>query len=276
MRDGMPQNSCAIAVMAKAPRAGAVKTRLVPPLTPEAATALSASFLRDVTENIVLAARDAAISGYVAYAPAGLQALFDGMLAPGTRLVLADGSDDAPPRVLGFGRCLLHAARALFAEGYAAVCLLNADSPNLPTTLLRQAARVLAKPGNRIVLGPAEDGGYYGLGMTAPHAHLFADIAWSTSDVADATRARARELGLDVVELATWYDVDDSAALVRFLRDLDSPPDGDHLTPYAAPATAACVERLGLARLVTPASRRSPRSSMPSPVPALTRISRSL
>jgi rSAM/selenodomain-associated transferase 1 len=271
MGDGLPRNSCAIAVMAKAPRAGAVKTRLIPPLTPEAATALSASFLRDVTENIALAARDAAISGYVAYAPAGFEALFDGMLALGTRLVLADGSGDAPPRVHGFGCCLLHAARGLFAAGYASVCLLNSDSPNLPTALLRQAARVLAMPGERVVLGQAEDGGYYVLGMKAPHAHLFADIAWSTSDVADATRARAREIGLDVVELATWYDVDDAAALARFFRDLDSAPDGDDIRPYAAPATAACVARLGLAGLVAPSL-----SPLSAPVPSRPLMSRSL
>jgi rSAM/selenodomain-associated transferase 1 len=272
MRDATPKSSCAVAVMAKAPRAGAVKTRLVPPLTPEAATALSASFLRDVTENIALAARTAAIGGYVAYAPAGLESLFDGMLAPGTRLVLADGSDAAPPRVQGFGRCLLHAARALFGQGHASVCLLNSDSPNLPTALLREAARALAEPGDRIVLGPAEDGGYYVLGMKRPHARLFADIAWSTSNVADATRARARELALGVVELATWYDVDDAAALMRFLRDLDAPPESDDLAPFAAPATAACVQRLGLAGLVA----TSPLAPIPSADPARTLISRSL
>jgi rSAM/selenodomain-associated transferase 1 len=276
MQDAMPKDGCAIAVMAKAPRAGAVKTRLIPPLTAEAAKALSASFLRDVTENIALAAREAAISGYVAYAPAGFEALFDGMLAPGTCLVLADGSGDAPPPVRGFGRCLLHAARALFAAGYASVCLLNSDSPNLPTALLRQAARVLAVPDDRVVLGPAEDGGYYVLGMKAPHAHLFADIAWSTSDVADATRARAREIGLDVVELATWHDVDDAAALARFLRDLDSSPDSGNLTPYAAPATTACVERLGLARLVAASSAPPPPSTLSSPVPSRPLMSRNL
>jgi uncharacterized protein len=241
-----PGRDCAVAVMAKAPRAGAVKTRLVPPLTHDAAMALSASFLRDVTENICLAARRSAISGHVAYAPAGLEALFDGMLAPGTRFVLADGTDGPPPRVHGFGRCLLHAARSLFAEGHTAVCLLNSDSPNLPTALLVEMAQALAEPGDRVVLGPAEDGGYYAIGMKAPHAHLFEDIAWSTSAVADQTRERARELGLEVVELATWYDVDDIAALARLLRDLARIGGGDGLRPYAAPATGACVKRLRL------------------------------
>jgi len=232
--------------MAKAPRAGAVKTRLVPPLTPEAAMALSASFLRDVTENIRLAARQTPMSGYVAYAPAGLEALFHGMLAPGTRLVLADGTDDPPPRVQGFGRCLQHAARALFGAGNGAVCLLNSDSPNLPTALLVEMARALAEPGDRVVLGPAEDGGYYVIGMKAPHAHLFEDIEWSTGAVADQTRERAREIGLDVVELATWYDVDDVAALTRLLLDLTLVAQDDALRPYAAPATAQYIRRLGL------------------------------
>ena len=65
------EGGCAIAVMAKAPLPGAVKTRLVPPLRSDEAAALGASFLRDVTENVALAARDATIYGYVAYAPSG-------------------------------------------------------------------------------------------------------------------------------------------------------------------------------------------------------------
>ncbi len=67
------------------------------------------------------------------------------------------------------------------------------------------------------MLGAAEDGGYYLLGMRQAHAHLFADIAWSTGTVADTTRRRAASLGLDVVELPRWYDVDDAASLSRLL-----------------------------------------------------------
>jgi uncharacterized protein len=240
-------NPCAIAVMAKAPRAGQVKTRLVPPLTPEGACLLSASFLRDITENIRLAGRMAALDGYIAYAPAGHEELFHGMLAPGTRLVLADGSATIPPRVHGFGRSLLQAARSLFAHGHDAVCLLNSDSPTLPTPLLAEAAQALAAPGDRIVLGAADDGGYYLLGMKAPHGHLFEDIAWSTSSVAADTRVRARALGLAVVELAPWYDVDDGAALERLRREIAAAPAAGALAPYAALATADCLARLGLA-----------------------------
>jgi uncharacterized protein len=241
---------CAIAVMAKAPQPGRAKTRLVPPLDPAGAAALGAAFLRDVTENIACAGREAPIAGCVAYAPAGQEALFDGVLAPGTRLLLADGSPPMPTRVQGFGRSLLHAMQTAFASGYGAVCLLNADSPTLPTEVLRRAAHILMAPGDRVVLGPAEDGGYYLIGAKAPHAHLFEDIDWSTDRVAAQTRARAGALGLDLVELPRWYDVDDRSALLRLLADLEA-PDGS-LAAYPAPATSACVRRLGLDALLAP------------------------
>jgi len=245
MADAATQEvGCAIAVMAKAPRPGQVKTRLVPPLTPDMASALNASFLRDITENIRLAALDAAIEAYIAYAPAGFEPLFDDMLAHGTRLMLADGARVSDPRVRGFGRCLLEAAQSLFDRGHGAVCLLNSDSPTLPTSLLAQAARALAAEGDRVVLGPAEDGGYYLIGMKALHIHLFEDIDWSTSRVAEQTRQRIRALGLSVAELDPWYDVDDAAALARLCRDLAPEARVGGLAPYPAPATARCIEQL--------------------------------
>ncbi len=245
------EGGCAIAVMAKAPVPGRVKTRLVPPLTPEIAAALSAGFLRDITENIALAAAGAKSFGYVAYAPAGSEALFDGMLAEGTRFVLADGAAVSAPGVEGFGRCLLHAAQSLFASGHDSVCLLNSDSPNLPTSLLSTAAASLAGAGDRVVLGPAEDGGYYMLGMKAPHLHLFENIAWSTNNVAAQTRQRAAALGLPIVELDPWYDVDDASALRRLCRDLGSPSRVNGLDPFCAPATAGCIERLRIRERLT-------------------------
>jgi rSAM/selenodomain-associated transferase 1 len=247
------EGGCAIAVMAKAPRPGHVKTRLVPPLAPTSAAALSASFLRDITANIALAGREATIHGYVAFAPAGSERLFDGMLADGTRLVLADGTGISVPGVQGFGCSLLHAAQALFATGHDAVCLLNSDSPTLPTRFLVQAASALAEPGDRVVLGPAEDGGYYVIGMKAPHVPLFQDIAWSTECVAEETRARAAALGLPVVELDTWYDVDDAAALSRLCRELSWGQAGDGVRPYHAPATAECLARLNIPDLLAAA-----------------------
>jgi rSAM/selenodomain-associated transferase 1 len=255
---------CAMAVMAKAPQAGRSKTRLVPPLLPEQAARLSAAFLRDITENIALAGRQQRIYGCIAYAPRGLEALFDGHLAAGTGIILADGAAPMPERVQGFGCCLLQAIRSLLAEGYDSVCVINADSPTLPTGILLRAAEWLAKPGDRAVLGPAEDGGYYLLGLKQAHARLFEDIAWSTGNVAAQTEWRAREIGLELVTLPPWYDVDDAASLHRLTGELergpapgglptDAAPGGlppypapGGLPPYPAPATAACLQTMRL------------------------------
>jgi uncharacterized protein len=233
--------------MAKAPRPGHAKTRLCPPLNPAQAAELSCAFLRDITENVALAARVAPIHGCIAYAPAGAEDWFIGQLAEGTGLVLADGSPPMPPGVQGFGRCLLHAAQAMLGSGFGAACLVNSDSPTLPTALLARAAHAILAPGERVVLGPAEDGGYYLLGMKQPHAHLFADIAWSTGEVAAATRARAATLGLEVITLPAWYDVDDADSLARLLADIgDTAPPTADLPPYAAPATRDCISQIGL------------------------------
>jgi uncharacterized protein len=232
--------SCAIAVMAKAPRPGLCKTRLVPPLSPAQAAGLSAAFLRDITENLRAAARTMPIVSYVAYAPAGTEPLFDGVLAQGTKLVLADGSFPAPSHVQGFGRCLLHAVQSLFALGHTSVCVLNSDSPTLPTRFLRQAAAWLAEPGDRAVIGPADDGGYYLLGMKQAHAHLFADISWSTPLVAAQTRGRALEAGIELLELPKWYDVDDAASLRRLQDELSGAAESG----YAASCTAAWLASL--------------------------------
>ncbi len=232
--------------MAKAPRPGACKTRLTPPLSPEQAAELGSAFLSDVSANLVEAGRQADIIPYVAFAPAGTEHLFGAILAPGTALVLADGSVDVPDGVEGFGRCLLHAVRALLAAGHDSVCVLNADSPNLPTATLIQAARLLAEPGDRAVLGAAEDGGYFLLGLKQPHDAPFSRIAWSTGAVAEQTRARCRAAGLPVEELPPWYDVDDAASLRRLFADMDAGQG------YAAHATRNCADRLGLHHQLQP------------------------
>jgi uncharacterized protein len=226
---------CAVAVMAKAPRAGAAKTRLLPTLSPEEAAALSACFIWDAAENIAAAARQAAIAGYIAYSPLGAEAEFRPLRAAGTELL--------PSRRTGLGASLCDAADDLLAAGYGAACLVNSDSPTLPTSVLVSAARALAGPGDRIVLGPAEDGGYYLIGLKQPHARLFEDIAWSTPLVFAQTVERAREIGLEPIVLPTWYDVDDVGSLRRLVAELRE-GGGDGEASYAAPRTAAFLRGL--------------------------------
>lgn len=231
---------CAIGVMAKAPEAGRSKTRLCPPLSPEQAAALSAAFLRDTTENMALAAQVERIASYAAYAPPGSENLLREHIDSSATLLLADGSPAMPDGVAGFGRCLLQAIQGMLEHGHASACVLSSDCPTLPTRLLIEAAAILNEPGNHGVLGATQDGGYYILGLKAPHARLFADITWSTSRVADETRARAREMGLVLRELETWYDVDDAASLATLL---------DEKGGYAAPRTRAVIAQLGLRNL---------------------------
>jgi glycosyltransferase A (GT-A) superfamily protein (DUF2064 family) len=230
---------CAIGVMAKTPQPGRSKTRLCPPLQPGQAAALSAAFLRDTTDNIAAAARHAPIMGYAAYAPQGMEAALRAHLAPGTALVLADGQVPMPRGVEGFGRCLLHAVQGMLALGHGAACVLSSDTPTLPVAALVRAAELLLAPGaaGRAVLGACDDGGYYLLGVTAAHAGLFTDIAWSTDSVADTTRARVHSLGLELIELEPWFDVDDAAALTRLLTDHAGSP---------ARWTQAALDRMGL------------------------------
>lgn len=242
-----PAQTVAIAVIAKAPRPGHVKTRLQGLLRPEEAAALGAAFLHDTLENLTEAARHAPIVPYIAYAPAGQEARFDVIRPAGTELVLADGAEGDAPGVEGFGRVLLHTTRALLARGHAAACVLGADSPTLPTAELVSAATLLLA-GADAVFGPADDGGYYLLGLREPHPAPFAHIAWSTESAADDTRARLTQAGLRTSELATWYDVDDPAALTRLLGDL-----GASGPAYAAPRTAEVAHALRLSSRLAPA-----------------------
>jgi uncharacterized protein len=235
-RTGGRAARCAIAIMAKAPRRGEVKTRLVPPLSPAEATALSGAFIRDIAANILAAAASAPIDGWVAYSPPGSEAEFAALLPAGIELLR--------PRRSGLGASLLDAAEDLLAAGYGAVCLVNSDSPTLPTAVLVEAVRALGLPGDRAILGPAVDGGYYLIGLKRPHRRLFEDIDWSTERVLRQTRERAAEIGLATQMLPSWYDVDDRASLQRLVRELAAPDSASFAAPHAAAVLRAIADRL--------------------------------
>lgn len=219
---------CALAVMAKAPRVGRVKTRLSPPLTLEQTAALNIQFLRDTTEHLASLARGA---GLVSYTPVGDEALFEGVL-PETFALM-------PQRGNAFGERLLAAAEDILAIGYGAVCLIDSDSPTVPTAAYEQAVEALLAPGDRVVLGPSDDGGYYLIGMKSAYRVLFERVRWSTEHVLKETLERCREAGLDVVILPTWYDVDDAATLDILKAELleGVAPEFAAMKGYEAPHT---------------------------------------
>jgi rSAM/selenodomain-associated transferase 1 len=229
------RGGCALAVMIKAPRAGASKTRLVPPLTNEEAAALSVCFLRDTAANIAAAceATASAAHGVAVYTPVGAETAFDGLLPASFSLLAQRGE--------GFGERLFNAATDLLAYGFDSLCLIDSDSPTLPTRALVAAVDELSQHGDRLVIGAADDGGYYLVGIKSAHARLFEEIDWSTARVFTQTVERAREIDLSVVQLPAWYDVDDDATLARLCAELFGATDSvASCDPTAAPNVEGC------------------------------------
>ena len=202
---------CALAVMTKAPRAGRVKTRLVPPLTPEEAAQLNTCFLRDTAASISEAAGEVA-RRIAAYTPVGAEGAYIDILPSDFQLLPQRGDE--------FGERLAFAAEDLFRIGFVSVCLIDSDSPTVSPKIYAEAAKLLSIQNDRVVLGPAEDGGYYLIGVNKHHPQLFEEIDWSTERVLDQTIERATDLNLAVELLPACYDVDDRITLRRLCDEL--------------------------------------------------------
>ncbi|HLG16596.1 MAG TPA: TIGR04282 family arsenosugar biosynthesis glycosyltransferase [Blastocatellia bacterium] len=204
----------ALAVAAKAPRPGTVKTRLLSLLSAEEATELYRCFMKDTIESMESVS---AAQVVVSYTPEGDESYFDGILSNGHPLLAQRGE--------GFGDKLFNALDDLLRDGFDTAAIMNADSPTLPRRYLAECFEELARPGDRVVLGPATDGGYYLIGIKQPHRRLFEDITWSTSSVLAETLDRAAELGLEVKLLPEWYDVDGVAEFERLKREIREGPE---------------------------------------------------
>ena len=230
--------------MTKAPKAGRVKTRLSPPLTPEEAAALNTCFLRDKSAAIANAAEEGLAMGIGVYTPVGEEAAYEGILPETFALI--------PQRGDAFGERLTHAIDDLLTVGFESACLMDSDSATVPQKAYTEAARVLHAAGERIVFGASEDGGYYLIGMKQLHRQLFEEIDWSTERVAEQTLARAAEIGVEVYHLPTWYDVDDRVTLRRLCEELLG-ETADMRADVSAPETKrflqGIIEREGRGRI---------------------------
>ncbi|HEY6207190.1 MAG TPA: TIGR04282 family arsenosugar biosynthesis glycosyltransferase [Chthoniobacterales bacterium] len=202
---------CALAVMTKAPRPGEVKTRLTPPLRPAEAAELNRCFLRDTTAAIAQASGNIA-RGVAVYTPKGAEADYTDILPGSFALLLQRGGS--------FGERLTAAAYDLFRVGFDSVCLIDSDSPTVAPECYSRAADLLAIKGERVVLGPSDDGGYYLIGLKKLRRRLFEQIDWSTARVLEQTAQRAEALDLPVELLPSGYDVDDARTLRRLCNEL--------------------------------------------------------
>jgi uncharacterized protein len=161
----------AVAIMAKAPQAGEVKTRLCPPLSLSDAAELYRRFLLDKIEQVTTL-RAASLA--IAYTPAEARAFFE-EVAPGFVLVQQRGAD--------LGDRLANSLGELLNRGHHGAMAIDSDTPTLPVSFLQQAVDLVTTPGVDMVLGPTQDGGYYLIGLRAMHRELFEAMAWSTSAV---------------------------------------------------------------------------------------------
>jgi rSAM/selenodomain-associated transferase 1 len=253
----MARGLCALAIMTKAPQAGRVKTRLVPPLTPDEAAELNKCFLRDTAAAISHACTRrpvgteskmqfnhanashgeaaTAVRGIAIYTPVGAESAYDGILPADFSLLPQRGDE--------FGERLYFAVEDLFKCGFASVCLIDSDSPTVSAVNFAEAIELLSTSEDRVVLGPSDDGGYYLIGVNKPHRRLFEQIDWSTERVLNQTIQRTSEIGLEVKLLPTGYDVDDNATLRRLCNELLAEQGDDRVAPNTRRFLADLVER---------------------------------
>jgi len=211
----------AIIVMAKAPLPGTVKTRLAGVYEDAEIAALAASFLADT----VAAAKLVGPQVFVAYSPAGGQAIIEPIIGGGVEWIRQQGTD--------LGERMHAALDEAFEQGFAPLVMVGTDSPTLPPAAYQAALEILRGGKADVVLGPADDGGFYLIGVSAPQPALFHDVLWSGPTVLKQTKANSERAGLRLREVEPWYDIDTPEDLERLRADLLAHPD----TAARAPET---------------------------------------
>jgi rSAM/selenodomain-associated transferase 1 len=225
----------ALFIVARLPIAGQTKTRLGATIGNGAATELYRAFLRDLGERFTLAAARGGYDLFWYYsAPDGAgEAAFAAQVPAGGALLRQEGPDFAARLWRGF--------QLLSQRGYERVVVIGSDSPHLPAARVAQAFEALT--GHDVVVGPAQDGGYYLLGQRVRGAavDLFSGITMSTATVCAETLARAEAAGLSVALTPATFDIDASNDLDQLRQELRDAPSA---SADAAPATQAYLAAL--------------------------------
>jgi rSAM/selenodomain-associated transferase 1 len=193
-----------VILFTKSPVPGFAKTRLAAEIGETAAAELAVALLKDTVSLCSKSARR----------------LYIALAANDEHDSLAGFVPDAPhyrQRGRNLGERLTAAFAEAFDRGAERPVLVGSDSPTLPSHLIDCARRALEH--HDVVLGPAEDGGFYAVALNEPHPELFAGIEWSTQRVLQQTLANAAAHDLSVCCLPYWYDVDTKADLARLQSD---------------------------------------------------------
>jgi uncharacterized protein len=205
----------AVAIMAKAPQPGEVKTRLCPPLSYGVAAQLYRCFLLDKIAQVNALQRAAPV---VSYSPADSKPIFEDLTPTHFLLIPQRGAD--------LGARILSTFEQLFRQGYTQVVVIDSDTPTLPVAYLERALMLIAQRENDVVLGPTEDGGYYLIGLRQCHRELFEQMPWSTARVFPETCRRADQYDLTVACTEYWYDVDTPDDLARLTESFEQIQNG--------------------------------------------------
>lgn len=210
----------ALVLYARVPRAGRVKTRMVPWLAADEALRLHAALLED---SLLLLKAAAATTGAVPFLSPSEPWVPDADVEVSAGIArAAAGVAPLPQSGADLGRRLEDTFRRLFSRGFERVVVIGSDSPTLPPDILGDAFAGLQGEDD-VVLGPAEDGGYYLVGgRTLVPAMFAATIPWGTERVMDATLAALARHGARAALLPVWFDVDRPADLERLRLDLAS------------------------------------------------------
>lgn len=199
--------------------AGHVKTRLVPPLTREEAAELYRCLLLDKIRQVGTLS---GVDPYLAYTPPEARVQMASLAPQDFSLIPQAGSD--------LGDRLHRLSAVLLERGHPGVIIIDSDTPTLPSTYLLDALDRIQNESTDLVLGPAEDGGYYLIGLKRPCRSLFDSIPWSGPSVLIETLRRASAQRLEVATLPSWFDVDTPNDLLRLRNDLAT--NGSGLAPH--------------------------------------------
>jgi rSAM/selenodomain-associated transferase 1 len=201
-----------IGVMARAPSSGG-KSRLASHLSSTRLCALRQALLVDTIQTIEAVPDVAAV---LFFTPAEDEAEIRTLSPPAWRCVAQTGGD------LG-ERMRAALAYLLQLPGFEAAILVGTDIPLLAADHIGDARETLAAT-RGVVLGPADDGGYYLIGMRTMHAGLFDGVEWGTASVLTDTLRAADRAGIEARLIRAAYDVDTIDDLHRLERDLQAAP----------------------------------------------------
>jgi rSAM/selenodomain-associated transferase 1 len=194
----------ALLIFAKCPLPGMVKTRLIPPLSPEQAADLYRCMLSDIMAKVTPLPD---LDRFLFYEEGGAAREYFARSSLGLTSFPQQGKD--------LGERMAEALRTVFAMGHSAAVVIGTDSPDLPISFIETAFDRLERGEGTAVFGPTEDGGYYLAGMMRLYRELFLDIPWSSAAVLRETLKRAKEAGIGSSLLPIWHDVDTAADLDR-------------------------------------------------------------